>query len=77
MNNWIEDLKIGAAEGFVWVLACSLLSLAFGLGFYPGFLGFVMMTIFSTWIARRERQRRELREINDLMTALRISMTGK
>ena len=77
MRDWLHDLFSGALSGFAWIFGCRLLSLAFGADFFPGFFSFVAMTSFYTWQLRYARRQRIKQEIDDLMTALRISMTGK
>ena len=86
MNNWPVDLKNGAIVAAGWMLLMRLAAIVFGDldGNMPSVFGFLWCwALFTyprgsptsrTYIVRRARIKQE---IDDLMTALRISMTGK
>ena len=76
MNNWPVDLKNGAIVAAGWMLLMRLAAIVFGDldGNMPSVFGFLWCWALFTYLARRARIKQEIEE---LMTALRISMTGK
>ena len=76
MKNWFHDLFFGALAAFIMIFALRLVSIAFWgfLNDLPWLVLFLMWTFVGFHQVRKERVKME---IADLMTALRISLTGK